>query len=284
MQVSLDCLPCQLRQILEAARLATNHTEKQEQIMKDALQLSLDYKSFSESPEMGRALQQIIVKHTGVLDPYKEIKDENIKEALKLYPMLQRFVAKQDKKLYWALKTAATGNIIDSAVYSDINIEDSVINGLEKEFAICNIERLEKELKQAKNVLIIGDNAGETVFDRILIAQFAHLDTTYAVRSGPAINDATLEDAHASGLDECSRLISTGCNVPGVILDECSKEFLDIFCGADIVICKGQGNYESLSEYNKRSMFFLLKAKCSVLARLLGVSINDYVFKWNNIA
>jgi uncharacterized protein with ATP-grasp and redox domains len=284
MQVSLDCLPCQLRQILEAARMATNQTAIQEKIMENALQLSMDYKSFSDSADMGRALQQIIAKHTGVLDPYRKIKDKNIKKSLEVYPLLQRFTAKKDERLYWALKTAATGNIIDSAVYSDVSIEDSLMGELEKEFTICDIERLEEELKQAGSLLIIGDNAGETVFDRVLISQLEHLDITYAVRSEPMINDATLEDARASGLEDCSRLISTGCNVAGVILDECSEEFLDIFYGADIVICKGQGNYETLSEHKGRSMFFLLKAKCSVLAGLLGVSINDYIFKWNGVA
>lgn len=139
---------------------------------------------------------------------------------------------------------------------------------------------MEYKLKKAKSLLIIGDNAGETVFDRVLIEDFLNLNITYAVRSEPIINDATIEDAYASGLEKCATLISTGCNAPGVILDECNEEFLNIFNNADIIISKGQGNYETLSE-EKKEIFFLLKAKCPVISEKLGVSVNDYVFKWN---
>ncbi len=89
-----------------------------------------------------------------------------------------------------------------------------------------------------------------------------------------------MEDAISSGLNSCTRLVGTGCGVPGLILDECSEEFLDIFNNADIVISKGQGNYETLSE-QRRSIYFLLKAKCPVIAKRIGVNVNDYVFMWN---
>lgn len=279
MEICFDCLPCFLRQVLDASRLATSRTEVQAKIMKETAKLISDYEKFRYSPEIGRAMHQIVKKHTGVLDPYKDIKSENIRNALEIYPSLKRFLFKKAERLYWALKIAATGNIIDSAIYNDINIEESVIKELEKEFTVCDVDRLENEIKRAKSILIIGDNAGETIFDRILIEDFLYLDIIYAVRSEPIINDATIEDARASGLGQCTRLISTGCNAPGLILDECSEEFINIFNNSDIVICKGQGNYETLSE--QRGLFFLLKAKCPVISEKLGVSVNDYVFKWN---
>lgn len=280
MEIFLDCLPCFLRQVLEASRLATDRTDIQAKIMKEAVRFITNYEKFRYSPEIGRAMHQIVKKHTGVLDPYKDIKSENIRNALEIYPSLKHFLFKKAERLYWALKIAATGNIIDSAINNDINIEESVMKELEKEFTICNVERLGNELKRARSLLIIGDNAGETIFDRVLIEDFLNLDITYAVRSEPIINDATIDDACASGLDYCTRLISTGCNAPGLILDECSEEFLNIFNNVDIVISKGQGNYEALSE-QKRGIFFLLKAKCPVISEKLGVSVNDYVFKWN---
>jgi len=280
MEIFLDCLPCFLRQVLEASRLATNRADIQVEIMKETVRLISDYEKFRYSPEIGRAMHQIVKKHTGIFDPYKEIKCKNIRNALEIYPSLKHFLFKKADRLYWVLKIAATGNIIDSAIYNDINIEECVEKELEKEFSICDIEKLESELKRAKSLLIIGDNAGETIFDRVLVEDFLYLDITYAVRSEPIINDATIEDACASGLDHCSRLISTGCNAPGLILDERSEEFLNIFNNADIVISKGQGNYEALSE-QKRGIFFLLKAKCPVISDKLGVDINDYVFKWN---
>ena len=280
MEIFLDCLPCFLRQVLEASRLATDRTDLQEEIMRETINLISDYRKYKCSPEVGRAMHQIVKKHTGIFDPYKGIKSNNIRNALEIYPSLKHFLFKKTDRLYWVLKIAATGNIIDSAIYNDIDIEECVEKELEKEFSFCDIEKLESELKRAKSLLIIGDNAGETIFDRVLAEDFLYLDITYAVRSQPIINDATIEDACASGLDRCTRLISTGCNAPGLILDECSEEFLNIFNNTDIVISKGQGNYEALSE-QKRGIFFLLKAKCPVISDKLGVDINDYVFKWN---
>lgn len=282
MEICLDCLPCFLRQVLEASRMATNNMEIQTEIMKDTVMLISDYERFRYAPELGRAIHQIVKKHTGIKDPYRSIKCDNIRSALAIYPSLKHFLFKKEDRLYWALKIAATGNIIDSAINKDINIDKCIMNELEKEFTICDVNRMENELKRAKSLLIIGDNAGETVFDRVLIEDFLYLDITYAVRSEPIINDVTIIDACASGLEQCSKLISTGCNAPGVILDECSEEFLNIFNNADIVICKGQGNYEALSE-QKRGMFFLLKAKCSVISERFGVNVNDYVFKWNGV-
>lgn len=281
MEVFLDCVPCLLRQVLEASRLATDRAEIQEEIMKEAMAIIADYRKYRYSPEIGRIMHQVVKKHTGVSDPYKELKKENIQTALQIYPLLKQFLEKKEDKLYWALKIAVTGNIIDAAIYHDINITDIVERELEKEFRVCDLEKLKSELTQAKSLLIIGDNAGETVFDRVLVEYFSGLDLIYAVRSEPIINDATIEDLYASGFTDSIRLISTGCNAPGLILDECAAEFVEIYNQADIVISKGQGNYETLSD-QKRGVFFLLKAKCPAVAKILGVSINDYVFKWNN--
>ncbi len=280
MKIYLDCLPCLLRQGLEASRLATDKEEVQAKIMKEILDLISDYENYRYSPEIGREMHQIVKKHTGVLDPYKSIKEDNIKSALDIYPTLKHFLFRKADRLYWALKIAATGNIIDYGVYSNVNIEESINQELNKEFSIDHTKKLKGDLKESKNLLIIGDNAGETVFDKVLIEDLLYLDITYAVRDKPIINDATLEDARASGLGQSTRLISTGCKAPGLIIEECSKEFLDIYNKADIIISKGQGNYETLSGGN-RKMFFLLKAKCPVISDRLGVNVNDYVFQWH---
>jgi uncharacterized protein with ATP-grasp and redox domains len=180
--------------------------------------------------------------------------------------------------LYWALKIAATGNIIDSAIYNNVDIEGSIQTELIKEFSVCDLDIFEEELKSAKSILIIGDNTGETVFDRVLIKRLAGYIITYAVRNEPIINDATLLDAYDSGLNDCADIITTGCGAPGAILDQCSAEFLSVFSKADIVISKGQGNFEALSDC-RRPVFFLLKAKCAMIASRLKVNLNEYVFK-----
>ncbi|WHH59508.1 ARMT1-like domain-containing protein [Petroclostridium sp. X23] len=279
MEVYLDCLPCFLRQVLETTRMITNELDVQDKIMQDTIGLVLQYKRYKYSPELGRDMHNIIKKYTDIADPYKTIKEKSIELAEDLYPSLKHFLyRKYDNRLYWALKVSAMGNIIDYAINHHIDIKACIENELEKEFAINDIERFEKQFRNAKTLLIIGDNAGETVFDKVLIEDLLQLKITYAVRSEPIINDATYEDAYASGLSEHCNIISTGCNAPGLILEESSKEFSDIFRHADIVISKGQGNFETLSDVD-REVFFLLKVKCPVVANLVNVDVNEYIFK-----
>jgi uncharacterized protein with ATP-grasp and redox domains len=281
MRTYLDCLPCVLRQVLEASRISTDSEELQDSIMTETVKRLGGYKAYRNSPELCRAMHGIVKERTGAHDPYADIKQKDIQTALKLLPVLKSCVEGKRDRLYWALKAAATGNMLDSSISASIDFEVCAETELNKPFSACDMDMFKRRLKQGGSLLIIGDNAGETVADRILLEELPSLDATYAVRSAPIINDATTQDAYASGLDKYARIISTGCDVPGVNLDVCSGEFLDVFYGADIVISKGQGNYETLSECD-RDIFFLLKAKCLVLARLLGVSLNDYVFTYHD--
>lgn len=277
MKIFYDCLPCMLRQVLEAARMATDDTETQGNILNDSIHILSNYKQYSCSPELALAMHDIVKKHTGNFDPYKHIKMRDIKAAVKVYPFLKEYLHKKQDSLYCALKIAAAGNIIDSAIYSNIDIEHCIEKELEKPFSICDIDSFEEERKNASTILIIGDNSGETVFDKVLAEFLAPLNVIYAVRDKPIINDATIEEASLSGLNECTSLISTGCNAPGAVLSKCSREFLDIFEKADIVISKGQGNYEALSDCD-RKVYFLLKAKCPMISKKHGVNLYDYVF------
>ena len=279
MKIFLDCLPCILRQVLEASRLVTDKSDLQAIIMEESIKILSDYKEYRCSPEIVTSMHKVVKELTGENDPYHSIKEHDICSAKELYPSLVQFLQQKQNSLYWALKIAATGNILDSAMNNNLDIKDCVEEELSKEFKICDISIFKEKLASAKKVLIIGDNAGETVFDKILLNTFLHLDITYAVRNEPIINDATVQDAISSGLDDYAQIISTGCNAPGAILDQCNEEFLEVFNQADIVISKGQGNYEALSDCN-RALFFLLKAKCSVIANKLNVSLNDYVFQY----
>ncbi|MGI5848659.1 MAG: damage-control phosphatase ARMT1 family protein [Christensenellales bacterium] len=281
MNVYLDCLPCMLRQVLEASRMATESLALQDDIIKEAVSVLGGYRMYQSSPEVARVLHRIVKNHTGISDPYKDIKRKHIDMALGLYPRLRQFLWDKQDQLFWGLKLAAIGNVIDSAIGTKVDIKRSIEYELNRDFAICDINHLESRLKHAETLLIIGDNAGETVFDRLLIETLKKIDIIYAVRSAPVLSDTTLGDALASGLGECCTVISTGCDVPGVILEEYSDEFLNVFYGADIVISKGQGNYETLFECG-REIYFLLKAKCQVLSGLLGVPVGDFVFKHKN--
>ena len=277
MEIFLDCLPCVLKQVLEASRMATDKPEIQAKIMEEALGILANYKRYRHSPDIVKDMHHVVKRLAGVSDPYKHIKERDIDAAKKIQPFLKHYLSQKQNALYWALKIAATGNIIDSAIYSNIDIEGSIQTELSKEFSVCDLDIFEEKLKSAKNILIIGDNTGETVFDRVLIKRLSGYKITYAVRSEPIINDATLQDAYDSGLNDYADIITTGCGAPGAILDQCGEEFLSVFDKADIVISKGQGNFEALSDC-RRPVFFLLKAKCAMIANRLKVGLNEYVF------
>ncbi len=257
--------------------MAMDNEETQAKILKAAIDIIKEYNSYRYAPEVGRAMHLLVKQHTGIADPYQRLKQKHLELALQYYPDLKRFLFQKSDRLYWVFKIAAVGNVFDAAINSDIRDSDYLRKELPKEFKICDIERFRDHLKNSRTMLIIGDNAGETVFDRVLVEEMLNLNIIYAVRSGPIINDATVEDAESAGLNRQARIISTGCDAPGVILSECDREFLKVFLEADIVISKGQGNYETLSD-EKREIFFLLKAKCPVIAADLGVDLGDYVF------
>ncbi len=279
MEITLDCIPCMLKQALESSRMVTNDIAKQEKMIGEALSVLMNFKKYRNSPDLVREIHQIIKNLTGIADSYYEIKRRDLKAANELYPCLKEFMKKKNGNMYWALKTAATGNNIDAAIYQNIDVKKCVKHELEKEFSFCDFNIFEQKLRTASNILIIGDNTGETVFDKILIENLPEIPVVYGVRSTPILNDATAKEAYESGLGEVSTILSTGCNAPGTILEDCSEKFINIFNKADIIISKGQGNFEALSE-RKRNLFFLLKAKCPMIANKLNVKLNDYVFKY----
>lgn len=279
MQLFLDCLPCLCRQALEAARLVTDDEDTQARILDDALCTLAQHGNYPSAPRLAQDIHALIKRNTGRDDPYGEIKIRDVDAALRLEPLLARFVGSGPHSLFRALKVSATGNLMDAALYVDLDIEACIEAELERPFAHCDLELLNAELSNPGTVLIVGDNAGEAVFDKLLIRQLAQRhEVVFAVRAEPIINDVTVTDAQRAGVATIARIVSTGCGAPGLILDSSSDEFRALFEGADVVISKGQGNFEALSD-SPRPVYFLLKAKCAKVADALGVQVGDYVLK-----
>ncbi|NLJ80184.1 MAG: DUF89 family protein [Firmicutes bacterium] len=285
MRIQLDCIHCTLRQVLEAARYASSDPAVHKEIILKSLDLLANY-DFSETPPtLGRAINRLVSEYTNNEDPYREIKAQSIQMALEVYPELQKFVKEQDDPLRAAVHISAIGNLIDAGAYADLHLFDlrSRLKGeLKKEFALLDLEELRRDLKTARTILILGDNAGETVLDRILINEIKNSGENkpqiyYGVRSAPVINDATWEDAVASGLDQETTIVETGSTTAGFIEAEADSEFLKLYSQADLVISKGQGNYETLSESDQRTIYFILIAKCRAAADDIGVGLGDYV-------
>ncbi len=281
MKTYLDCLPCFVEQALRAARIATNDDKVIKQVLDEVGCMIKDTPMENTPAESGIRVYGKIREITGVADPYREIKQRHIAEARALYPELEKMVAKAKDPLLTAIRIAIAGNVIDLGINKTFNLVADIKEILIKDFAVFDYEAFKKALYNAEKVLYIGDNAGESVFDKLLIKQL-NKPVKFAVRSQPIINDATMEDALASGLDEVAELIDSGSKAPGTILRHSTPEFMEVYQKADLVISKGQGNYEGLSDED-RPIFFLLKAKCPVIARDMGVQEGDIVLKGINL-
>jgi damage-control phosphatase, subfamily I len=277
MKTFLECIPCFVNQALRAGRMITEDETKLKALLDRIGCRIKDIPMDHTPPEMGLIIYDEISKITGIQDPYKEQKKLHIAEAKRLYPELKKVLAEADDPLLTAIRIAIAGNVIDLGMDKDFHIERDLNIILEQDFAICDIEPFRKVLKDAKNILYLGDNAGESVFDRFLI-ETLNKPVTYVVRGRPIINDVTEEDAIASGLHEVAEIISSGSPAPATILSLCTPDFKQRFQEADMIISKGQGNYEGLSD-SDRPVFFLLKAKCPVIANDIGVREDDIILK-----
>jgi len=280
MKTYLDCIPCFFKQALRAGQMATND-EKLLKHLLDELGLMLSNISLeSTPPETGRLIYQMVKEVTGNPDPFRKVKRENTRQALNLYPSLKKIVNESGDSLLAAIQIAVAGNVIDFGANATFDIDTAITESLERDFSIFDYAAFRSFMAKSKQVLYIGDNAGETVFDRILIEQM-NKPVIYVVRGAPVINDATFDDAIEAGIDKIATIVSSGTNAPGTILSTCNSEFRQILKQSEFVIAKGQGNYEALSNEN-RPIFFLLKVKCKIIADDIGVSKGDILLRGIN--
>ncbi|MDD5020230.1 MAG: ARMT1-like domain-containing protein [Candidatus Omnitrophica bacterium] len=290
MKTYLDCIPCFFRQALEGARIIKASPEQQKQII-DGFARKIPGISLEASPpEIARFGYAFLKKISSEGDPYKEIKQKSNRIALRLLGKLRDKVARSRNRLLAALELAIAGNIIDFGVknHLDVGAELKKIlarkNGSVCRKRIFHYPEFRRALKTAEDILYLADNAGEVVFDRVLIEEIRQecpdKNIYYAVKDGPIINDALFEDAYACGIDKSAEVISNGTEAPGTVLDLCSREFRRIYKRCDMVISKGQGNFESLSD-ERRPIFFLFMVKCPVVAEAAGARMGQIVLLYN---
>jgi uncharacterized protein with ATP-grasp and redox domains len=269
MKTYLDCYPCFFQQILNTSLMMNVDERKIREILISFGQNLSQIQAQATPPEIGREAYRLISEKTGIPDLYAEKKKKCTEQALSLYPRLKEQIVSSGDRLEMAIRMAIAGNVIDFGANADFDLERDVEILLSQELAIDQYQEFCHVLQRARNVLYLADNPGETVFDRLLIEELGK-PVVYAVREKPVINDAIYQDALDAGLDNVAEIVSSGTDAPGTILDLCSESFLNIYRSADLIISKGQGNYEGLSD-EIRPVFFLLKAKCSVIAKDIGV-------------
>ena len=285
MKIFLDCIPCFLRQTLDAVRLVIDDESVHEQIMRDVLQLTKEMDLSQSPPAIGQRIHRKIRELTENTDPYCDLKKQHNQLALELYDLLEPVVRSSDNSVEIAVRLAIAGNIIDLGVktsITDSDIKRTINDSLTAPIDHFAIDEFQSDIDNARNILYLADNAGEIVFDRLLIEQLPMKKIKVAVKGSPVINDATMEDAIDTGLTKIVTVIDNGSDGPGTILETCSEEFLSSLDQSDLIIAKGQGNYETLSDLDK-NIYFILKAKCPVIAADLGCDIGQMILRKNRI-
>ncbi len=277
MKASIDCIPCFFRQALEAARMVTGDAAKQkvalDALAQDVSTFFMDKTPIHYAPSIYDPIK-ILANHP---DPFQEMKRRYNEKALRMYPVAKQAIERAPDPLIAAIRFALAGNVIDFGSNARFDFEKEMDNVQTHPFGIFDFDVFRRMVCQTKSILYLGDNAGEIVFDKLLIETIGK-PTFFAVRGEPTINDVTMEDAESVGMKGCAEVISNGSGYPGTILEACSVEFLSHYQKAELIISKGQGNFETLSDETK-PIVFLLKAKCTVVARYIGVEVGDFVLK-----
>jgi len=279
MKTHFDCITCMINGLIGLFKQGLIEEKYHEIVIKEVLTYyaNIDY---SESPLLtNRNLHRVIRKIANNPDPYKKLKDNMNKEAVKYCEKYRDFVLKSDNPLDKALRLAVAGNIIDFGPGHSIEIEKTIEKILNEDFAVDDSRELFNDIKKAKNILYLGDNTVEIVFDRFFLEVIGRSDITFVVRNSPILNDATMEDVKFFGIDKLVNVMTNGDDAPGTLLEYTSPEFKEIFDKADLIISKGQGNFEGLSEVTGKNIYFLLMIKCHIVAEDLGLKKGDYIVK-----
>ncbi len=279
MKTYLDCIPCFLNQALRTARIATDDEQKIKTLLDEVGVMLRTIPLENSPPESARLIYKKISEVTGNPDPYSKIKRRSTQKALSLYPSLKNSVDNSIDRLLTAIRIAIAGNVIDFGANWGFDLNYEIEKIFEKDFAVYDYDKFRDSLGKVDEILYLGDNAGECVFDRVLIEEMKK-PVIYAVRGKPIINDATFEDALEAGIDKVATILSSGADGPGAILETCNSEFKGVYNNAELIISKGQGNYEALSS-ERRAIFFLLIAKCHVIASDIGINEGDIILKGN---
>jgi len=277
-----ECHACLRRMARQANRFVGAGTEAGERIDARVTRLLEQMEASRTPPTMAWQVLRIVTEETGDLDPFAAVKHEYNLRALDLLPELQRKVEQADEPLQTAVRLSVAGNIIDFGALREIDLEGTIRRALTEELAIDQMDRLVERLREARNIVYLTDNSGEIVFDRLLLRTVIDMRfrgssgprlerIEILVKGSPILNDAMLEDAREVGLDRLPgvvlRELAVGPGSPGI--DPDGAEFADLLAGADLVISKGQGNFENFSEL--AGIFFLFMAKCPPVARYLEV-------------
>ena len=280
MKTLLECVPCFARQALDAITEAVEDPARREVLLRRLLREIAEGDWTGSPPAMAQRLHRSIREALGDPDPYRAIKDRMNQMAASLVPAMRTRIENHPDPRESAVRVAIGGNLLDVGAKTQIAAEDlpAHLETIWTQPLRGDLDGFFQAVEQAHCILYLADNAGEIFFDKLLIERLPAEKITLFVRGLPVLNDATVKDAASAGLPEIVPVLGNGSDAPGTILEDCSDEFRGWFDRADLVIAKGQGNYETLSEVDK-NIYFLFTVKCPLVSAQIGEPVGSLVVK-----
>ncbi len=283
MNIASACVECIINQAKRVGKTLSVDETTQKLLVDEALRQSKNFSFLQTPPEVAAPLYHEIAKILQTDDIYHEIKQKSTKKAYELLPTLEQKIQKSSNLFETALRVAVLGNVIDLASEVIFDIDEEIAKIFTTPFAIDNSKELFLLLEKAQEVVVLGDNVGEHLFDKLAIKTlqklFPNITFYYFVRSRPIINDVTLKEALEVGLDKVCEVVDSGVDTPGFVYNKASQKAQELFNRCDVVLSKGMGNYECLTPSHKSPIAFLLKVKCQVVASSLDADVGDIVCK-----
>jgi len=277
--LNLNCILCNLKQVLTVTDLVNLDSATKEVVMRDVLGYLHTTNYEKSNPEVIKGTWDIITKHINNTNPYGEIKGYYNRQVMNIADNIRNLVNQSEDKFNVALKIAITANLIDFAAshtFDEKMLLEKINTINEQHMPIDDSKKLYTKLKSAKTLLYLGDNCGEIVIDKIFIEYikiiFPDIKVYFGVRGEPIVNDVTVEDANMVQMQEVAEVISNGDGSLGTVIERTSTAFKEVFYKVNVIIAKGQGNYESLSEIDRNDIFFLFMTKCDAVASHLDVA------------
>ena len=272
MYINFECIPCTINSYLRLAKTGLIPETQQEVVLRRLLKFLSETDYTQSPPALGRKLHRLIRELIQNPDPYFKIKAECNRMMLDMYTKFKKMVEQSPDPFDTAMRLAIAGNVIDFGPQHQLDVMDTIHGVLNAKLTIDHSKILKEDLKNAKTILYIGDNAGEIVLDKIFLKAINHPNIYFCVRGGSVINDATVEDATLVAMDRLAKIITTGDDAPGVLWETASQEFKTIFKKVDVIISKGQGNLEGLIDLHQ-NIYFLLVTKCNIIGYICQYTI-----------
>ncbi|MEA2072671.1 MAG: ARMT1-like domain-containing protein [Campylobacterota bacterium] len=283
MLIDKECVSCIINQSLKVSNAIHASEELTHTLSSTVEDMSKNFSYENNPPEIAADVYEKMAFIANKTDLYDEVKELSTVKAKSFVPLLKTRLQNSSDKLLTATKIAVAGNVIDLAAAVEFDLEEELHKVFDTEFAHDDFHQMSKELLNATNILVIGDNVGEHIFDYLFIETLKELhpnaNYSYMVRGNPIINDVTMKEAKEAGFDKLCNLVDSGVNTPGFTYTRANKYSQELFDSADVVISKGMGNYECMSDSHRGNIFFLLKVKCNVVASSLGKNVGDIICK-----